>query len=139
VSLLSAEAEISVRFSEVDMLTIVWHGHYVQYFEEGRLAFGDKYGLGYMQVYDQGFSIPIVKLNIDYKFPLKFGEKAVIETTYVKSDAAKLIFRYTIKSKTTGKLIATGETVQVFVDTQGILSLTVPDFFLEWKKKWLSN
>jgi len=92
-----------------------------------------------MQVYDQGFSIPIVKLNIDYKFPLKFGEKAVIETTYVKSDAAKLIFRYTIKSKTTGKLIATGETVQVFVDTQGILSLTVPDFFLEWKKKWLSN
>ena len=134
---LSAETEIRVRFSEVDMLTIVWHGHYVQYLEEGRQAFGEKYGLGYMQVYDQGFSIPIVKLNIDYKNSLKFEDSAIVETKFVNTDAAKLIFHYIIKNKHTGKLIATAETVQVFVDKEGQLSLTNPDFFSVWKKKWI--
>ena len=33
-------------------------------------------------------------------------------------------------------LVCTGETVQVFVDNigEGELSLTVPTFFMEWKK-----
>ena len=34
-----------VRFEEVDPLTIVWHGRYPSYFEDGRAAFGEKYCL----------------------------------------------------------------------------------------------
>lgn len=136
---LIAETEITVRFNEADMLQIVWHGHYVNYLEDGRQAFGEKYGLGYMQVYEQGFTIPIVKLTIDYKRPLRFGEKAIVETRFVNSEAAKLIFHYTVRNKETKETIATGETIQVFVADKGELSLTIPDFFAEWKKKWLSN
>jgi acyl-CoA thioester hydrolase len=136
---LIAETEITVRFNEADMLQIVWHGHYVNYLEDGRQAFGEKYGLGYMQVYNQGFTIPIVKLNIDYKRPLRFGEKAIVETRFVNSEAAKLIFHYTVRNKETKETIATGETIQVFVADKGELSLTIPDFFADWKKKWLSN
>ena len=45
---LSYVAEIPVRFSEVDSLQIVWHGHYIEYMEEAREAFGKKYGLSYL-------------------------------------------------------------------------------------------
>jgi hypothetical protein len=31
---------IPVRFNEADPLGIVWHGHYIRYFEDGREAFG---------------------------------------------------------------------------------------------------
>ena len=136
---LIAEAEVIVRFNEADMLQIVWHGHYVNYLEDGRQAFGEKYGLGYMQVYNRGFTIPIVKLTIDYKRPLRFGEKAIVETRFVNSEAAKLIFHYIVRNRETKETIATGETIQVFVADKGELSLTIPDFFAEWKKKWLSN
>ena len=34
--------DIKVRFSEIDSLGILWHGNYVQYFEDGREAFGEK-------------------------------------------------------------------------------------------------
>ena len=136
---LIAEAEVIVRFNEADMLQIVWHGHYVNYLEDGRQAFGEKYGLGYMQVYNQGFTIPIVKLTIDYKRPLRFGEKAIVETRFVNSEAAKLIFHYTVRNRETKETIATGETIQVFVADKGELSLTIPYFFADWKKKWLSN
>ena len=136
---LKASKEITIRFNEADMLQIVWHGHYVNYFEEARQAFGEKYGLGYLQVYDQGFSIPIVKINIDYKRALKFGDTAIVEATYIKTDAAKLVFRYVIKRKGSEDTMAIGETIQVFVSKEGELSLTVPEFFHDWKTKWLDQ
>ena len=45
---LSEVIPINIRFHEVDSLRIVWHGHYLKYFEDGREAFGRKYGIGYM-------------------------------------------------------------------------------------------
>ena len=46
--------EFDVRFSEADPLGIVWHGHYVRYFEDGREAFGEAYNLRYLDFYRQG-------------------------------------------------------------------------------------
>ncbi|MCH5716298.1 acyl-CoA thioesterase [Niabella hibiscisoli] len=45
---LSHTIEVLIRFNEADPLGIVWHGHYVRYFEDGREAFGEQYGIGYM-------------------------------------------------------------------------------------------
>ena len=51
---LTASVIIRVRFSETDPLGIVWHGNYIKYFEEGREAFGRKYGLSYLDVQREG-------------------------------------------------------------------------------------
>ena len=48
---LSETARIQVRFSEVDSIKMVWHGHYITYMEDAREAFGRKYGLEYMYIY----------------------------------------------------------------------------------------
>jgi acyl-CoA thioester hydrolase len=56
---LSYTTEIAVRFNEADPLGIVWHGHYVRYFEDGREAFGQAFGLSYLDIYKQGFTVPI--------------------------------------------------------------------------------
>ena len=72
-----------IRFCEVDSLGIVWHGNYVKYLEDGREAFGHEFGLGYNDVYDFGLLIPIIKLDIDFKLPVRYGDEIVIETTFV--------------------------------------------------------
>ncbi|MDJ1496974.1 thioesterase family protein [Cytophagaceae bacterium DM2B3-1] len=131
--MLSFETEVEVKFSEVDSLHIVWHGHYVRYFEDAREGFGKKYGLHYLEVYQKGFVMPIVKLNCDYKRPLVYGDIALVKITYVETEAAKVIFQYEIKKKDTQELIATGETIQVFLDTNRNLCITVPDFLSDWK------
>ena len=51
--LLSAEKIIDIRFSEVDSMDIVWHGSYVQYFEDAREEFGKKYKLEYLRIYGE--------------------------------------------------------------------------------------
>ena len=40
MDLLSAEKRIEIRFSEVDMMGVVWHGAYAKYLEDAREAFG---------------------------------------------------------------------------------------------------
>lgn len=136
---LSHKTSIAVRFSEVDSLQIVWHGHFVKYFEDGREAFGKKYGLGYMSVYAEGFAMPIVKVNCDYKSPIKYADEVEVETKFICTPAAKIIFEYTIFNKTTGKISAVGKTTQVFLSKSGELQLTVPAFHQVWKAKWLED
>lgn len=127
--------EVDVRFSEVDSLRVVWHGNYLLYFELGREAFGKQYDLEYLQVYDKGYVVPLVKTMVEHKSPLMYGDTAIIETTLIDNPAAKMVFKYRIFCKSTGKLAATGETIQVFVDNDGDLCITMPPFFTAWKKQ----
>ena len=127
-------SEIRVRFVETDPLGIVWHGNYIQYFEDGREAFGRHHGISYLDQKDHNFSTPIVKSSSEHKLPLRYGDVATVKTTYVDSRAAKMVFRYEIFNPD-GQLVCTGETIQVFVELGGEMSLTIPEFFLDWKRK----
>lgn len=132
--LLQVSEFIKVRFHEVDSLGIVWHGHYIGYFEEGREAFGRKHGISYLDMKSHGFAVPIVKSSCEHFLPLKYGETMRIETSFINQSSAKIMFRYKIFNKE-NKLACTGETVQVFTDFDGKLSLYSPDFFIKWKQK----
>jgi acyl-CoA thioester hydrolase len=132
---LVAITEVRVRFSEVDSMGLVWHGNYVRYFEDGREAFGNSYGISYMDFYREGVLIPLVKISCDYKKPLKYGDTAIVETRFVNCEAAKLQYDYAIYNSQTKEVIATGSTVQVFLNPDMELMLEFPPFFYAWKKK----
>ena len=134
--LLSIKTETIIRFSEVDSMGVVWHGNYMKYFEDGREAFGNKYGLNYLDFYKNGILTPIVKLSCDFKKPLKYGEKAITETKYIDCEAAKLKHEYIIYRSSDMEIVATGTSVQAFLNMNRELMLTIPPFFAEWKKKW---
>ncbi len=127
--------ESRIRFNEVDSMKIVWHGHYITLFEDGREAFGEKHGLGYYDFYRQGIYTPLVQVHCDYKLPLTYGDKAIIETTFIDSEAAKLIYEYTIYKSSTKEVVAKGNSVQVFLNENRELMLSTPAFFMDWKKK----
>lgn len=131
---LTVSQDIRVRFSEVDSLGIVWHGHYITYLEEGREAFGRKHGLSYLDIFAHGCTTPIVKTTLEHKLSLRYGDVARIETTILETPAAKMIFRFTIFNDK-NEIVCTGETIQVFVDNHGELLVTNPPFYQEWKRK----
>jgi acyl-CoA thioester hydrolase len=131
------QTEVIVRFNEADPLGIVWHGHYVRYFEDGREAFGKRYGISYLDFYHQGLAVPVVSVHCDFKKPLRYGDSVIVESTFIDSAAAKLKFEYKIFESKTNALVATGSSMQVFVDVKTFaLQLTMPAFFEAWKKKW---
>jgi acyl-CoA thioester hydrolase len=133
--ILTTRTTTRIRFCEVDSIGIVWHGNYVKYLEDGREAFGREFGLGYNEVYEFGLLIPIIKLDIDFKLQVRYGEEIVIKTTFVNEAAAKIIFDYTIYRKSDDAVVLTARSTQVFINETGLLELTNPDFYLTWKKK----
>jgi acyl-CoA thioester hydrolase len=136
-TLLVHQTEIRVRFNEADPLGVVWHGHYLRYFEDGREAFGMKYGISYLDFYRQGLAVPIVSVQCDYKKPLRYGQSVIVETRFEPLPAAKLQFHYAVFEATTNQRVATGSTTQVFVDVKTFeLQLTLPPFYEAWRKQW---
>ena len=133
---LTDRTEILVRFNEADPLGIVWHGHYIRYFEDGREAFGNMHGIGYLEVYKLGFVIPVVSVQCDFKRSLRYGDRVIVETKYIPTEAAKMKFTYRLFNAATCQVVATGSSVQVFLSKDdSVLQLANPPFFEDWKKK----
>jgi acyl-CoA thioester hydrolase len=135
---LISKKEVLIRFNEVDSMFIVWHGNYVKYLEDGREDFGRKYGIGYLKVKEEGYSLPIVDMNIKYRKSLSYGDSVIVETTFVRSNATKLVFKYRLISPQTSEVLCTATTTQVFLDNQGNLQITDPPSFRAWKEQWLN-
>jgi acyl-CoA thioester hydrolase len=135
--MLTNKTEVSVRFNEADPLGIVWHGHYLRYFEDGREAFGKQFGISYLDFYKQGLAVPVVSVNCDYKRPLRYGDAVIVETIFKPTPAAKLIFDYRMYEANSKEIVAIGSSVQVFVDAKSfVLQLTIPEFFGSWLSKF---
>ena len=125
----------TVRFEEVDPLGIVWHGRYTSYFEDARVALGDKYGIGYMQFYNQGVAAPIKKMHFDYHLPLRYRDKMTIEAIWHWSEAARMNFEFIIRNDN-GELATSGYTVQMMLDFDDNILVVPPPFYAEFCSAW---
>ena len=133
---LTATKDFEVRFSEVDSMNIVWHGSYRLYFEDAREEFGRKYGLGYMTIFGNGYFAPLVELSFKYKRPLAYEMQPAVRITYIPTESAKIVFEYEIYDRADSGIIATGRSVQVFMDKDYQLVWENPAFYQQWKEKW---
>ncbi|HBA88211.1 MAG TPA: acyl-CoA thioesterase [Geobacter sp.] len=132
---LRVTVERNVRFEEVDPLNIVWHGRYPSFFEDARVAFGDRFGLGYLDFYGQGILTPIKKMHIDYLRPLRFPEPFTVEGILHWSPAARLNFELVIRNAA-GEVTTTGYTVQMMLDLKQEIMLIPPPFVQEFLQRW---
>ena len=120
------ETEETVRFNEVDEWGMAWYGHYMAWFEVGRMFLLRQFDLLPKDMVDLGYIAPVINLKCDYKHPASSGERIIIRTTVVKPEIAALIFKFEIFLKNSRSLLAKGETTQVLmtIDKKMIYRLT---------------
>lgn len=111
----TCDVEIDVPFFDVDLMEIVWHGHYVKYFEVARCVLLDKIGYNYMQMRESGYTWPVVDIRLRYARPAKFGQKIIVHAAMVEWEN-RLKINYQIVDKHTGTRLTRGHTCQVAVD-----------------------
>ena len=131
---LHATVKRQVRFEEVDSIGIVWHGRYPGYFEEARVALGNKYGVGYSDFIRNKLPVPIRQLGVDYFEPLFFEDEIEIEAILHWSEAARINYEYIIRRDET--VVCTGYTVQLMLDESLELLLSPPPFYADFMEKW---
>ena len=128
---LQAEIEMVVPFFDVDMMEVVWHGHYVKYFEEARCALLDKLGHNYRQMRDAGYAWPVIDLQVRYIRGAQFGQRIRVRADLVEWEN-RLKINYLITDVATGERMTRGSSVQVAVEiaTREML-LASPRVFVE--------
>ncbi len=112
------ETEETVRFNEVDEWGMAWYGHYMAWFEVGRMALLRRFDLLPGQMVELGYIAPVVHLECDYKHSGACGARIVIRTTVDKPDIAALTFRFEILLYEDRKLLARGKTTQVLLTNE---------------------
>ncbi|MCJ7784291.1 MAG: acyl-CoA thioesterase [Desulfobacterales bacterium] len=125
------KTSLQVRFYEVDAYGVVWHGHYVGWFEAGRNDLTQRYQMGPLQLKERNLLAPVVDLDCQFKLPATFGSSLIIQTTMERTEVAKLIFRYRVVDQENEKVLATGSTTHVLTDLKGNLLYRVPPEVLE--------
>lgn len=109
------ETEETVRFNEVDEWGIAWYGHYMAWFEVGRMALLSRFDLRPRHMVELGYIAPVVSLACDYKQSARCGDEIVIRTTAFKRETAALVFKFEIVGADRKTLLARGETTQVLL------------------------
>ena len=125
------EVEVDVPFFHVDAMEVVWHGHYVQYFEQARTVLLRSFDYDYPQMRASGYAWPVVECHIKYVRPARYGQKIRIEAALVEVQN-RLKINYTIRDADSGQRLTRAYTVQVAVDmTSGELQFVSPPALLD--------
>ncbi len=110
-----ASVDLQIPFHDVDMMEVVWHGHYAKYFEIARCAVLEKIGYNYPQMRDSGYAWPVIDLNMRYIKPVVFGQAITVEAAIVEWEN-RLKINYLATDKNTGIRLTKGYSIQVAVD-----------------------
>jgi acyl-CoA thioester hydrolase len=121
------ETRLKVRFTEVDLYEVVWHGHYLNWFEVSRNELAGKFELDPLTLREAGFLAPVVEVHCQFKEPARPNDELVIRTGMQPSELANLIFTYEVLHAETNRVLATGRTVHVLTDSKGTLLYRIPE------------
>ena len=105
---------------------MVWHGHYIAWFEVGRMALLGKFRLLPKDFAQMGYIAPVVDLKCVFKEPAHLDDEILIRTAILKPTKAALTFRFQVQRKSDGKLLASGEETQVLLTLDGRMLYIIP-------------
>lgn len=112
---LSSEVMVDVPFHDVDVMEVVWHGHYVKYFEAARTVLLGRIDYDYPQMRASGYAWPVVECYLKYVRPARYGQRLLVRAR-LKEYENRIKIAYEIASPETGERLTKGYTVQVAVD-----------------------
>ncbi|MGV8916929.1 MAG: acyl-CoA thioesterase [Pseudomonas sp.] len=129
--LFHVDTEVLVPFFDVDMLNVVWHGHYVKYLEVARCALLDQLDHNYMQMREAGYAWPVIDLQLRYVRGAVFGQRLNVRASLVEWEN-RLKINYLITDAHTGERLTRAMTVQVAVEIASHeMQLVSPQVFID--------
>lgn len=120
------ETRLTVRFNEVDSYNVVWHGHYLGYFEVGRLDLCGRFGMSPGDLGVLGLFAPVVDMRCRLRASARYGDELLLKTSVVPTEKAMLIFSFRLYRMPDMHLLAEGETSHVLLTLENKMLYGVP-------------
>ena len=100
--------EMKVRDYECDIQGVVNNANYQHYLEHARHEFLESIGVSFARLHEQGIDPMVSKITIEYKRPLRGGDRFVVGVNMVRK-GAKLVFLQEIYNRANGAVAVKGE------------------------------
>jgi len=97
-------------YADTDRSQIVYHAHYLRYFEVGRASLMRDFAFPYREIERNGYVYPIIQCAVDFYSPLYYDDLMCIYTRPGKLERVKLNFDYIVTRSETEEIVCKGYT-----------------------------
>ena len=104
-----------VRYGETDQMGVVYHAHYLAYFEMARTELLRSAGLAYSEMERRGIFLVVTEASCRYRSPARYDEVLQVRARVAGRGKASVRFEYDIRAED-GRLVAEGHTELASVD-----------------------
>ena len=111
--------EMEVRDYECDMEGIVNNAVYMNYIEHARHAFLKSKGFEFASIIGNGIHLVVIRIETDYLFPLRSGDRFYVETTAKRISKMRFGFQQNIFRLPDDKPIIKAKVIGTSLDAQG--------------------
>lgn len=88
--------ELTVFVEDTDFQGFVYHANYIKYFERARSNFLTVNGISQIKLRESNLGFVIKRIEIDFLYPAKLGEKLIVQTEVEKKSKARMMFNQKI-------------------------------------------
>jgi acyl-CoA thioester hydrolase len=135
---ISSSIDVTVAFHDIDVIGVMWHGHYLKYLETARWSLMDELDFGFDIMAASGYAWPIVEMHVKYVQPARMGERLTVRASLVEWQN-RITVNYLITRASDHERLARAKSVQVAVDAKTLaLQFETPQPLLERVQRALS-
>jgi acyl-CoA thioester hydrolase len=84
--------DFAVRDYECDIQGVVNNANYQHYLEHARHEFLLSKGISFSKLHEEGTDLIVIKVEIDYKYPLRSGDRFIVKLKVERDGNLRLVF-----------------------------------------------
>ncbi len=100
--------DIRIYYEDTDCGGVVYYANYLKYFERARTQYLEDRGLSVAQLMAEGTLFVVVRAEVEYRSPARYGETLRIETRLSELSSASFTFGHIIRERDSRRLIVEG-------------------------------
>lgn len=110
--------ELTIFVEDTDFQGFVYHANYIKYFERARSIFLTINGISQNDLRQSNLGFVIKRIDINFLYPAKLGEKLIVQTEVEKKSKARMLFNQKIISNDSKNKICEGSVEVCMVDIE---------------------
>jgi len=110
--------EFRIYYEDTDAGGVVYHGRYLGFFERGRTEYFRDRGLSVQLLHEEGRLFPVVRMEIDFRYPARLDDLVRVETELVAAGRTSFVMQQRLLRSDDGRLLAEGRVTLVCVDAE---------------------
>ena len=120
-----------VRYRECDPMGVVYHTHYLDYFEASRTEALRDLGVAYKTLEESGIRMPVVEVNIKYRLPAYYDDLLEISSVIAEPPRSRICIQNEVRRAGESDVLVSGEVTLCFFDESRNRPVAAPDHIAE--------